>query len=290
MNDADYEIINNEILGGKLDSAREKAFAFLRKDPKDYLAWYLLSKCWEDIQARMECLQSALSINPRDKRITSEYALVKQQYDKSPYRKKSPSNSKKKVNKRKIEKQEADLCDLENSCDHDPKRVDYKVYVRKPEDDFFYGQETGVDPSSRMESGIFGKHIIVDGISISSSDLPQCLRVLDPSPDDCCENCDFFISKNCLLRFDEFFAHEIYTLNKLKFERQVIMFQRSRLVAKIIFDELKKHGRALHYSVICRMVVDRYPKLNLNKQEVYQFMLMHPEIIERVGEGVYQAK
>lgn len=290
MDDKEYELINNEIREGKLESAREKALNFLRKDPEDYLAWLLLSKCWNDIQARMECLQSAISINPSDKRITSEYASIKWQYDKSPYGKNPPTNSSRKKTKRRIEKQEADLGDQAASDAHDTERIDYKIYVREPEDDFFYDQEEGLDPSSRMESGIYGNHIIVDGISIPINDLPPCLRVVTSFQEDCCENCEYFSSNRCLLRFDQYFAQEIYILNKIRLERQLLLLQRSRLVAKLVLDELKKHGRPLHYSVICKMVVDRYPKFNLSKQEVYQFILMHPEIIKRVDEGIYTAK
>jgi len=290
MDDEDFQIINNEIRDGKLESAREKAFTLLRKDPKDYLAWFLLSKCWDDIQARMECLQNAIGINPGDELVVSEFAVIKKQYDKSLYGKNPPDNPDRKPKKRKAASEKVPLFCQKSSEDPNGEPTKHKIYVRKLEDDFFYGQEVRLDPSSRMESGIFGNHIIVDGISISSRDLPPCLRVLDPSPDDCCDTCDYFISNNCLLRFDEFFAEEIYNFNNMRLERQLILLQRSRLVAKIIFDELKKHGRPLHYSIISKIVVDRYPKLNLTKQEVYQFILMHPEIIKRVGEGIYQAR
>jgi hypothetical protein len=290
MDTIEFEEIDREIRDGKLEAAREKAFTLLRKDPEDYLAWFLLSKCWNDIQARMDCLQSAISINPNDERVVSEFTSVKKQFDNSLYSKTPPVNTKRKPTKRRIVDEVKPPDEEKSSEEPNNERTVHKVYQRKLEDDFFHCQEVKLDPSSRMASGIFGNHIKVDGISISYTDLPPCLKILDSSQEDCCDNCEFFSSNRCLLRFDEYFVHEIYTFNKMRLERQLLFLQRSRLVAKLVHDELIKHGRPLHYSVISKMVVDRYPKFNLSKQEVYQFILMHPEIIIRVDEGIYTAK
>lgn len=147
-----------------------------------------------------------------------------------------------------------------------------------------------IDPLSRMFTGMHGKHLTVDGVTISNSDAPICMQYGSEFDEIDCEYCDFFTPDNCLLRLDEYLLDDINRFNEMKVERQQRYLKRSKAISRIIHNELKAHGRPLHYKIISKIVNDRHPKIRVTDNGVYRFMIWHPNLFEPLGDGVYRAK
>jgi len=61
-------------------------------------------------------------------------------------------------------------------------------------------------------------------------------------------------------------------------------------VVTAIYTELKGHGRPLHYEVINKIVLDRYPYFKFNSRQIVKIMRNHPEKFEWLDRGVYCAR
>lgn len=161
---------------------------------------------------------------------------------------------------------------------------------RAAEDDFFSGFREGINVSARLETGMFGKAIVVDGIRMSPFDGPSCFYLERSQIYSECHNCTFFSPRNCLLRFDEYLLDDIRRFTEIREERAEALERKRRVITRTIQKELKAHGRPLHYTVIAKIIMGRYPKFRLNAHSVYHYLLWHPELFERVDAGVYRAK
>ena len=157
------------------------------------------------------------------------------------------------------------------------------------------------DHTSISVTGIFYNTIKVDGIIINHNDTPQCMQILqeendnedddeDEDEENDCENCEFFSTLDCLLRFDYEFAEEINLFLEIQLKTQVLYAQRIAEIASFTYNELLAHGRPLHHEVISRIVVGRYPELRITEKEVYQAITSNYELFERVDLGVYRAR
>ncbi|HQF63893.1 MAG TPA: tetratricopeptide repeat protein [Anaerolineaceae bacterium] len=159
-----------------------------------------------------------------------------------------------------------------------------------PEADFFYGMREGVVLSSRLESGVFGKAVFIDGLRIYPDDYPACLGLGKDFDESYCEYCEHFSPKNCLLRFDTYLMEDIRRINAIRAERIANLIRRQKNITLTIHEELKSHGRPLHYSVVARIMMKRYPHFKLTEASIYHYINWHTELFERVDTGVYRAK
>ena len=141
-----------------------------------------------------------------------------------------------------------------------------------------------------METGMFGKSIVVDGVHLSQYDGPSCIQLDKRWSSTQCDSCEFFSPNNCLLRLDEFLLEDIKRFTEIRAEGAEAFARKRRFITKTIYKELKAHGRPLHYTVIAKIIMGRYPKFRLNAHSVYHFLRWHPELFERVDAGVYRAK
>lgn len=173
---------------------------------------------------------------------------------------------------------------------HTKKKVNKQKKNEKHEDNFSYGFREGINQSSRLETGIFGKTIIVDGLKIPANGGPPCLSGGNVVSEEDCETCEYFSSKECLLRYDSYLFEELNQFLAIREEQQVQQIKRSKAISKIIHYELKAHGRPLHYSMISKIITSRYPKLHLSEKGIRRFMDWHRDLFERVEEGIYKAK
>ena len=146
--------------------------------------------------------------------------------------------------------------------------------------------------SSKINTVTFSKAIFLNGTIIHYSDQPCCLQLIDEEGIDSisCDDCDSYSPSDCPFIDDDCLFEDVRSVFRNIEKFQSLQASRSIRVARIIYKELVAHGRPLHYSLIARIMKGRYPNLNLTDQEVYEFMLQYPEMIERVGEGIYQAK
>lgn len=170
------------------------------------------------------------------------------------------------------------------------KKVKGNRKNQKLESDFFHGFREGINQSSRLETGVFGRRTIVDGLRISPYGGPPCLKGSNDFSEEECDSCEYFSPRNCLLRFDEDLFDDLNRIAEIRAERLANQIRRSQIVSTIIHQELKTHGRPLHYSMISKIIIGRYPKLHLTEKSIRKFMEWHPELFERIEEGIYRAK
>lgn len=128
----------------------------------------------------------------------------------------------------------------------------------------------------------------INDILVSPYNCPDCLRYNEFD----CNLCEFFTPETCQLLWNPAYRTEVRTLLDIYREQQAaryaVQLRRRRALLRAARSELRAHGRPLHYSVLARMVADRYPKLKISEQGVLRIMASHPYTFEKIVEGVYQ--
>lgn len=157
-------------------------------------------------------------------------------------------------------------------------------------DDFDFQDEYDDEINDNDEGdsvGFFFKSFQIGGRRISLDDLPPCLRREEGD----CYNCDFFSSENCRFLRDPHLIDEIrylFSITKSEQNKQIEEFESKReAFIKALRTELLSHGRPLHYTVLAKIVSARYPKLDVTDKRVLLNLNWHPEIFEKLREGVY---
>ena len=123
------------------------------------------------------------------------------------------------------------------------KALKEEILTRHLEDNSSSRFREGINQSSRLETGMYGNTIIVDGRRFSLFDGPPCLKVNSDTGEEKCDSCDYFSPEDCLLRFDDYLIEDLNRFTTMYVEKQVAIAKRSRIISKIIHDELKAHGR-----------------------------------------------
>lgn len=314
---------------GNKDKALKLLASIVINDPNDELAWFWLAFSVEEDEKRSYCLKRTIAINPNnDQAINSLNKIEKKQINiakNNDNENMKPTASLENKNKSStVDVEEFDFYIPPNFLEHEkkdqsnsrfPKRKSnnrkkfsvQKTFKRKrggipvtykpPKiikfslgDNFFNGFQNKLKPGSRLETGIYENNIIVDGIRLDKSDLPNCLKNDSEFDEYRCYYCEFFSGHDCLLKFDPEFAEELLLLSNIHKEKLIENEKRRKNIITTIYNELKTHGRPIHYSILCRMVVERYPKFKLNEKKVYKYIQWHPELFERIDIGVYRAK
>ena len=151
--------------------------------------------------------------------------------------------------------------------------------------------ETGGEEDTVSWAGVSRReHIWVDGVRISPYNCPDCLKWGEFD----CHHCAFFAPETCQLLHDPFLmldTRTFFVLYRERFEEQgAAQLKRQQELIHAISSELQAHGRPLHYAVLTRMVTDRHPRLQVTEYGVLRIMSFHPDVFERVAEGVYKCK
>ena len=141
---------------------------------------------------------------------------------------------------------------------------------------------------SRKKSGFRsrGEYIWIDGVRISPYDCPDCLKYDEFD----CDLCSFFAPETCKLLRDSVSIQETKTMLDIFQERQAAQLKRQQELIHAISSELQTYGRPLHYTVLARMVADRHSKLQVTEFGVLRIMSFHPDVFEKVADGVYKCK
>ncbi len=151
--------------------------------------------------------------------------------------------------------------------------------------DEIWPPETDGEEATVSWAGISrSEHIWVDGVRISPYDCPDCLKWEEFD----CDQCAFFSPETCPLLRDLFLMLDTRTFFVLYRERFEAQRKRQQRLIRAVRSELQAHGRPLHYTVLARMVADRHPKLRVSERSVLKIMAHHPEVFEKVAEGVYR--
>ncbi len=146
------------------------------------------------------------------------------------------------------------------------------------EEDAFDQQITGY----RNRAGTF----YVEGLTITPEDHPECLDTEDFD----CSICAFFNPLSCPLLSDPLYREEIRDFWNVYEDRQLAELQLRKKLRNAVYFELKTHGRALHYSVLAKMVIERYPELGATEDIILSMLKRNTNRFEWVNVGVYVCK
>ncbi|MEN6622987.1 MAG: tetratricopeptide repeat protein [Smithella sp.] len=282
-------------------------------DPKNVMAWVILAGCIDDEKKALECLHRAHDLDPANKQV------------KDLLREKTKENRKELVPQQELTGFFSDKSRLTNETDEveegstktENLPIDNDVIVedkatrsKKNQEELishtyhFSANEKDdesllnsfckclhqIDQNARDETGIYGKSVIVAGIKIVPEEAPPCLH-LDPDFDDtACDSCDYFSEYDCLLKTDVYLVDDLNRITLSRVDQYVAAKRRKNTIVKIVYEELRAHGRPLHYSVIKRIVDGRYPKLKVTEDMIYHLVYEHSDLFERIDNGVYKAR
>lgn len=157
------------------------------------------------------------------------------------------------------------------------------------EPDDLYEVEEFEEPSESEQRRTTSEvnRIWINGISVSLSDYPECFD----SDDVDCEECDF-CKTDRYSNVCRFADEETLEVARIFFEnyrnRYLAYLKHQEELFRAVRRELEGHGRPLHYSILTRIIADRYPELRVSESKIIRIMTKHPGIFERVSEGVYR--
>ena len=120
----------------------------------------------------------------------------------------------------------------------------------------------------------------VDGVPITGRDYPVCLE----SDAFECDLCEFFFDDECRLRRSKAYREAVWEVIEPWVEQE----REKGTLRQAVADQLESHGRALHYSVIARMIRQRYPHLEATEARVLRVLYGCPELFEQLGPGLYK--
>lgn len=316
------------IKSGDYPKAHSTLKRVINHDPLNERAWLLLAICVETNDEKIDCLEKALEIDPRSylirnfigqiesigritRRVESliigivegEAIILERGSNNNPTTETDSAKPTTKFHRKSEAKYfpKPNWMNYRTRLSHRARYkierfVPIKVEYRSPQvitinqgHDFFFGFKQGMNQSSRNNTGVFGKTIIIDGVYVFPYSGPECIRVGRNRYDHDCEECEFFSPIDCILRYDEFLADDLNRLTAIQQIRNAIKIKKRLRVANIIHKELRAHGRPLHYTYIADIIRTHYPKLKISTHGVYVTIRWHPELFERVDKGVYRA-
>lgn len=122
-------------------------------------------------------------------------------------------------------------------------------------------------------------------VAITPSHYPLCLEG-QTFP---CNTCTFFTPDQCPILEDKININ--LTIKGFEFYRKAIFVPKGRCddIFDAIHKELLTHGKPLHYKVLIRILIDRYPDLPLKPQKVLNILRVNPIFFKDCGDGVYGA-
>lgn len=285
----------------------------LMRDPKNEEAWLCLAVCIDDENKSLECLERAHKINPNNeltkklvlkklKDIEIENLQLPSQIE-LPFKESDQGNQSIEIDENPDESFETSNSDdlyPEDESIHstknkiEPSSRTYHFAANEDEDqelsECIAESNQQLEPMARIETGIYGKSLIVAGVKIAFDEPPSCLRVASDFDENACDTCEYFSPNECLLKIDENLIGDLNRITLTGIERNVAANRRKNIIVTLVYEELKAHGRPLHYSVITKIITGRYPKLNVTEDSIYHLIHRHAEMFESIGEGVYQAK
>jgi len=153
--------------------------------------------------------------------------------------------------------------------------------------DLWSGEPEDEEPALPVPGMGYRKvYVRIDGVSIRLYDHPPCV---DYDESDCSQ-CDFFTPQTCRLRRDPTLVQDIRALFRLHRQRLAVYSKLRQKLIRAMHFELRQHGRALHYTVVARMVKDRYPEFQVTAKRILLIMAAHPKEFEKVRQGVYRSR
>ena len=151
------------------------------------------------------------------------------------------------------------------------------------DEDWWTDTDEEQDAAPTVESS-YRECVWIEGRRVSPYDCPECLDTHEFN----CNQCDFFAEWDCPLLRNPILIDDIRTIFDIHREWRAEQVRRQQAFLRAIHAELREHGRPLHYTVLASIVADRYPELEVSESSVRGFLAYHPDLFERVAEGVYR--
>ncbi len=126
----------------------------------------------------------------------------------------------------------------------------------------------------------------IDGVSITPDRHPECLETEQFD----CYACDYFDLTVCRLKRDPDLRQELKTLLDIAAENENRQKQRQTELIIAVSNQLKSHGRPLHYTVLAKIVQERNPELDVTEKGILVFMGHHPDLFASLGDGVFKLR
>lgn len=122
-------------------------------------------------------------------------------------------------------------------------------------------------------------------IAISNPELlPNCMLVEDFK----CSGCRIEKSRTCLIYNDwEFRSLLKYRLTNLSHSLIGIDARKEKSIIDAVVTILQEHGLPLHLDKIHRMLSDRYPELQVNRNQIAIIIVKNNDVFEKIGLAVY---
>jgi hypothetical protein len=90
------------------------------------------------------------------------------------------------------------------------------------------------------------------------------------------------------LRRDPFLREECASLFAHYRAREIVRQLHETAAVMAIYQELKAHGRPLHFTVLAHIVMDRHPEVHVSENLVLRLLGKYQDRFEKLGEGVFQ--
>lgn len=149
-------------------------------------------------------------------------------------------------------------------------------------------EEDEVEPQLvELEQGLFFPSEVfrVGDIHVTPYNCPECLS----SEQFDCDVCSYFSPKECVLLRQPDLQQDLRLLLNIARERNINFRRHHVELRQAIHAELKAHGRPLHYSIIVRMVAERFPHLEARPMRVLRILTHNPDLFACVVEGTFQS-
>jgi hypothetical protein len=302
--------MNPEITRAILEINADKPFIaqsilveYLKKNPKDVDGWCCLYSCLFTQDQKQYCLEKIIRLDPHNEHAVLELKVILgggHTFTDFPIVKRSGNNG---VSSMVVEAAPQQTEEEKSLPVYVTKRIikynfhEYeeekqpilKPRIRRAQIKYNTGT-AGVLSKIDLDTAMYGNRLILGGMSITPRDYPKCIEKGYILPKSKCNLCEFFSSSDCPILYDPSILEDVKPLfDQNKLYRNEYL-ERRDIILDALYNELKDHGRPLHYEVLARIMKDRYPHLHLNAKKIVHFMGWHPEKFECVDKGVYQAK
>lgn len=122
----------------------------------------------------------------------------------------------------------------------------------------------------------------LDGVPLTGLSYPTCLEQDQFD----CSDCEFFDEDDCPLRRSSYLRQDTWDVIEPWVAACRLQRQRPRLEAALQ-QELRAHGRPLHYTLIAQIIRERHPHLAASDHHIVRVLHASPQLFRKVAQGLY---
>lgn len=126
---------------------------------------------------------------------------------------------------------------------------------------------------------------VLNHVEFSPSEYPTCIE----SDNFDCATCHFFMRNSCPILLDQ----ENLELTRKGFEIYQKLVYWPRGESYNLFEaaqkELLAHGKPLHFQLLSKILIKRYPNLGITDRKLHKILRLNPIFFVNLEDGVFQA-